>query len=230
MVEVPELDRKINACLYRHDSPGARAILLLALLDAVFFSLSFSHVCHALSCPEDEMHALWRGWSRRCCCCSQFVLSLSSRVGEGLCRVSWMLLIDWLSNKQSKKKFWNRGPRVRVEYCIWTCGSQPKVVFPYMCWQEHRVDTILLKLFSSWKINISIWFRYMWLNSKASWPLWPPTHLFVISTEGDQVWLMNTVTSTINHLIPWIMEALNCYLTLNLCCYIMISKHLEKID
>lgn len=48
MAEVPGVDRKINACLYRHDSLGARAILPLAFSETlrcaviiyIFFALS----------------------------------------------------------------------------------------------------------------------------------------------------------------------------------------------
>lgn len=53
MAEVPVLDRKINACLYRHDSPGARAILLPASLDAALCSLI------RLTSAEDKMRALF---------------------------------------------------------------------------------------------------------------------------------------------------------------------------
>lgn len=73
MAEVPELDRKINACLYRHDSLGAQAIVLLASLDAalccvVFFLSSFSLTATGV-CPLERIEQ----WVM---CCGNFVFNL----------------------------------------------------------------------------------------------------------------------------------------------------------
>lgn len=54
MAEVPGVDRKINACLYRHDSLGARAILPLAFSETLRCAVIIYFFCRSFRLPSGE--------------------------------------------------------------------------------------------------------------------------------------------------------------------------------